>query len=151
MEKTEIEEIIIKSEDELNVLIERLAPLLDQTQILTFTGQLGSGKTTCIKALLKAVFQIENVSSPTYSIINIYNPQVEGRYKTIAHMDLYRLLSSDEVLDTGIEEYLNDPSCLNIIEWPALILPFLKSYVSVEIESSEKGRRIFIVSLVESE
>lgn len=84
-------------------------------------GDMGAGKTTFVKYLME-VFNAKNqVSSPTFSLINEYQLP-EG--KKIYHLDLYRLESLDEALNIGIEEYL-DSGDLMLIEWPQLIEPLL--------------------------
>jgi tRNA threonylcarbamoyladenosine biosynthesis protein TsaE len=88
-------------------------------RIIAFHGPMGSGKTTFIAALCHALGCAENVSSPTFSIINEYYAASNG--KKVCHADLYRLNSAEEALHTGIEDYLNDAECINFIEWPETI------------------------------
>jgi tRNA threonylcarbamoyladenosine biosynthesis protein TsaE len=84
-----------------------------QHSILLLKGNLGAGKTTFTQVLLKNLGSTDEVSSPTYSIVNEYNTP-KGK---VFHFDLYRLKNIDEVYDIGIEEYL-DNAFLCIIEWP---------------------------------
>lgn len=84
-----------------------------QHPILLLKGKLGAGKTTFTQVLLKNLGSTDEVSSPTYSIVNEYNTP-KGK---VFHFDLYRLKNIDEVYDIGIEEYL-DNAFLCIIEWP---------------------------------
>jgi tRNA threonylcarbamoyladenosine biosynthesis protein TsaE len=84
-----------------------------QHPILLLKGNLGAGKTTFTQVLLKNLGSTDEVSSPTYSIVNEYNTP-KGK---VFHFDLYRLKNIDEVYDIGIEEYL-DNAFLCIIEWP---------------------------------
>jgi tRNA threonylcarbamoyladenosine biosynthesis protein TsaE len=84
-----------------------------QHPILLLKGNLGAGKTTFTQVLLKNLRSTDEVSSPTYSIVNEYNTP-KGK---VFHFDLYRLKNIDEVYDIGIEEYL-DNAFLCIIEWP---------------------------------
>ncbi|WP_370897127.1 tRNA (adenosine(37)-N6)-threonylcarbamoyltransferase complex ATPase subunit type 1 TsaE [Chryseobacterium gossypii] len=81
--------------------------------ILLLKGNLGAGKTTFTQFLLKSLGSKDEVSSPTYSIVNEYDTP-KGK---VYHFDLYRLKNIQEVYDIGIEEYL-DNSFLCIIEWP---------------------------------
>jgi tRNA threonylcarbamoyladenosine biosynthesis protein TsaE len=87
------------------------------TNILLFEGEMGSGKTTLIKAIVKHLGSNDEVSSPTFAIVNEYKTPV----KTIYHFDLYRLDDMEEALDFGIEEYLSDKNAVNLIEWPEII------------------------------
>jgi tRNA threonylcarbamoyladenosine biosynthesis protein TsaE len=84
-----------------------------QHPILLLKGNLGAGKTTFTQVLLKNLGSTDEVSSPTYSIVNEYNTP-KGK---VFHFDLYRLKNIEEVYDIGIEEYL-DNAFLCIIEWP---------------------------------
>ena len=100
-------------------------------KVLAFIGDLGSGKTTLIKKLCYQLGVSDDISSPTYSIINEY----ESKLGSIYHIDLYRLKDEDEALDIGIEDYLyGEGICM--IEWPQIItelLPF--PYLELEIEN----------------
>lgn len=84
-----------------------------QKSILLLRGDLGAGKTTFTRMLIKALGSEDEATSPTYSLVNEYDCPL-GK---IFHFDLYRLNSAIEVLDIGIEDYLKE-SYLSIIEWP---------------------------------
>ena len=84
-------------------------------QVLLLKGNLGAGKTTFTQYLLKNLGSMDEVNSPTYSIVNEYHTP-KGK---IFHFDLYRLKNKEEVWDIGIDEYLDD-GCLSIIEWPEI-------------------------------
>ena len=78
-------------------------------------GNLGAGKTTFSQFLLKNLGSTDEVSSPTYAIVNEYNSP-KGK---VFHFDFYRLKKIEEAYDFGIEEYL-DKAFLCIIEWPEI-------------------------------
>lgn len=107
-------------------------------KIFAFFGDLGSGKTTFIKALCNELDVIDIVSSPTFSLINEYR---NGAGDTIFHMDFYRINSINEALDIGIEDYLiTNNYCF--IEWPEKIeslLPNETTYVKIS-EDKQRGR-----------
>ena len=98
--------------DDWQHIAEKVASALEQN-ILLLKGNLGAGKTPFTQFLLKKLESADEVSSPTYSIVNEYNTP-QGK---VYHFDLYRLKNIDEVYDIGIEEYL-DNAFLCIIEWP---------------------------------
>jgi tRNA threonylcarbamoyladenosine biosynthesis protein TsaE len=98
--------------DDWQHIAEKVALALEHN-ILLLKGNLGAGKTTFTQFLLKKLGSTDEVSSPTYSIVNEYNTP-QGK---VYHFDLYRLKNIDEVYDIGIEEYL-DNAFLCIIEWP---------------------------------
>ncbi len=102
----------IKNIEDWQEIVNKIVPEL-QHNILLLKGNLGAGKTTFTQFLLKKLGSTDEVSSPTYSIVNEYNTP-QGK---VYHFDLYRLKNIDEVYDIGIEEYL-DNAFLCIIEWP---------------------------------
>jgi tRNA threonylcarbamoyladenosine biosynthesis protein TsaE len=83
-------------------------------RVLAFHGEMGTGKTTFIKAICKQLGVTGAVSSPTYSIINQY---AAANGKTVYHLDLYRLKDEEEALQAGVEEcFFSGEYCL--VEWP---------------------------------
>lgn len=81
-----------------------------------FFGEMGVGKTTLVKAIVRQLGSDDNVSSPTYSLVNEYL----AKNKTIYHFDFYRINSIEEVYDIGFEDYLSEEAYI-LIEWPELI------------------------------
>jgi tRNA threonylcarbamoyladenosine biosynthesis protein TsaE len=79
-------------------------------------GDMGSGKTTLIKSLVKQLGSLDEVSSPTYSLVNEY----EIKNDLIYHFDLYRVKDMEEAYNFGIEDYLYSGHWV-IIEWPQVI------------------------------
>ena len=92
---------------------------LSPGEVLVFTGNLGSGKTTLIQGICRGLGVEETVTSPTFTLINEYR----GRLP-VYHFDFYRLHSAVELTDLGLEEYLyGEGVCL--VEWPELIAEWL--------------------------
>ena len=88
-----------------------LAGVLKLGDLLLFTGEIGSGKTTFIQALAKGLDIKENVTSPTFVLHALYD---SGRIP-LSHVDLYRLNSDAEVESIGFDEYLD--SSVTAVEW----------------------------------
>ncbi|MDX1313990.1 MAG: tRNA (adenosine(37)-N6)-threonylcarbamoyltransferase complex ATPase subunit type 1 TsaE [Eudoraea sp.] len=88
------------------------------SKLLCFHGDLGAGKTTLIKALVKKLGGTDTGSSPTFGLVSEYYNK-EGALLAY-HLDCYRLETEEEALDFGIEEYL-DADCWVFIEWPERI------------------------------
>jgi tRNA threonylcarbamoyladenosine biosynthesis protein TsaE len=84
------------------------------TKTLLFYGEMGVGKTTLIKALVKALGSNDEVSSPTFSIVNEY---ATNDNQFIYHFDLYRINEIEELYNLGIEDYVFSNNW-SIIEWP---------------------------------
>ena len=107
------------------------------SKVLLIYGEMGVGKTTLIKAIVKALGSKDEVSSPTFSLVNEY----ENGSKCIYHFDLYRVKTIEELFDFGIEEYLhNDSWCL--IEWPELVKDYLNSdYNEINLTTNADASR----------
>jgi len=86
-------------------------------QVWALHGDMGVGKTTFVRALCQSVLHsTDNVSSPTFALINQYeSPQIG----TISHIDLYRLGSADEAVNAGVQDAI-DNAQLSLIEWPEI-------------------------------
>lgn len=102
--------------------------------ILLFNGELGSGKTFLCQEIIRYFCGAStNVTSPTFNILHTY----DALYFTIYHFDLYRLHSTEEIYEIGLEDALQSDSII-LIEWPSLAIPFLSSqyltniYLSVD-------------------
>lgn len=93
------------------------------TKTLLFYGDMGVGKTTLIKAIVKLLGSKNDVSSPTFSIINEY----EADNRLIYHFDLYRIKHIEELYNLGIEEYFYSDNWI-IIEWPEIIESIVPKY-----------------------
>ena len=108
------------SQDKLGRVALELLSAAGDINVWLFFGEMGSGKTTLIKAVGKALGVTEGMSSPTFSIVNEYEA---GDGRKIYHFDLYRLKDEKEVFDIGAEEYFySDAYCF--IEWPEKIRRF---------------------------
>ncbi|OGB97933.1 tRNA (adenosine(37)-N6)-threonylcarbamoyltransferase complex ATPase subunit type 1 TsaE [candidate division TM6 bacterium RIFCSPHIGHO2_12_FULL_36_22] len=129
--------------DDIPAMVEKLKPLFDRANIVTLEGQLGAGKTTLVKQILKAYDIKEDITSPTFTYVNQYKTK-DGR--TIYHFDLYRLDDLEHFYSAGFDEYLYSSNSLSIIEWPELILPLVKENVcKIEIEHVSADKRRMIV------
>ena len=131
-------------EKDLPEVAEALLHFAGEERILAFSGDLGAGKTTFIKVFCTLLGVKEDMSSPTFSLVNEYRGDQE---QVIYHFDFYRIQDESEAFDLGYEEYFYSGNfcCL---EWPEKIPHLLPPhYVQVRILEEENGRRITISKL----
>jgi len=122
--------------DEINAAA---ANLIDQNpeKIILFNGEMGAGKTTFIKALVKKLGVSDATSSPTFSLVNEY---LTTDNQIVYHFDMYRLKSENEAYDMGIDEYLYSGNWC-FIEWAEKIpnlIPEAHSSVTIKVLSNGK-------------
>lgn len=105
---------------------------------VAFRGEMGTGKTTLIKALC-AKLGADQAVSPTFSLVNEYRGT---KGQLIYHLDLYRLESIEEAYDMGIEEYLDANGAWCFIEWPEVIEELLPwDTIRGRVDFDEQGKR----------
>ena len=92
---------------------EILAPALQPGLVIFLEGDLGAGKTTLVRALIRALGYAGPVKSPTYSLVEVY--VISSLY--LYHFDFYRFQSPEEFLDAGFSEHFND-TAVCLVEWP---------------------------------
>ncbi|TVR76933.1 MAG: tRNA (adenosine(37)-N6)-threonylcarbamoyltransferase complex ATPase subunit type 1 TsaE [Saprospirales bacterium] len=131
--------IIISDLEELRAAMPRIVTKLGSPGLVFLYGEMGVGKTTFTAAFCEALGVDESISSPTFSLHNIYSDS-DGR--EIYHLDLYRLESLGEFLDSGLEEALYHDHWV-LIEWPQLAEKMAPpGFKRVLMESDESGNRI---------
>ena len=108
--------------------------------VIAFYGEMGVGKTTFIKAICRKLGVVDQVSSPTFSLINEYKTSASD---SIFHFDFYRIENIEEVYDIGYEDYFYSGN-LCLIEWPEMIEDLLPAnHLKVRItELPNKSRKL---------
>ena len=128
--------------DELDTIVsDKIIPKIN-TNILILEGEMGSGKTTFIKSICKNLNVIDNITSPTFSLINEYKTY---NGNLIYHFDFYRIENKEEALNLGIEEYFYSPS-LCLIEWGSkveVLIPKKRHIISLDYINNQKRKLIF--------
>ena len=129
-----MEEIIklTHSKEETMQLAKSIADKLPNGITLTFSGDLGAGKTTFVRGLAEGLGIKEVVQSPTFNIMKIY---LKGN-RPLIHIDAYRLADIDT--DIGLDEYIGYETGITVIEWPMYIKKLIPDY-SIEVEISNIG------------
>ncbi len=123
------------SEMETEALGEALARTLAPGTVIAFTGDLGAGKTAFTRGLARGLGISEQVTSPTFNIVNEY----EGGRLPLFHFDMYRLESSDELFDIGWEDYLGRGGVC-AVEWSEKVSDALTDAIRVDIRRGETDR-----------
>jgi tRNA threonylcarbamoyladenosine biosynthesis protein TsaE len=114
----------------------QLAGLLTPGLNIWLEGDLGSGKTTLVRGILKALGHAGTVKSPTYTLIE---PYVTSRIK-LYHFDFYRLINPEEFLDAGLDEYFSGEG-ICFVEWPRQANPYLPlPDIVITLTSQDGGR-----------
>jgi tRNA threonylcarbamoyladenosine biosynthesis protein TsaE len=129
--------------DDIKEVASIINQLIGNCSIITFTGPLGAGKTTLIRALLQSRLVVDEVTSPTFSYMHHYQAVDNRRFY---HFDLYRLDSIDQFIAAGFDEYLEQPGVTVFIEWPEIIKPLLTQigYCDIILDYDNKKRKLIV-------
>lgn len=134
--------IKIESVDNIREAAKIFVENIGDKKLFSFEGKMGAGKTTFIKAICEELGVIDNVNSPTFSIVNEYNTSAG---EIIFHFDFYRIQDEREALEIGIPEYLESGE-LCFMEWSENIASLLPDYLTrVFIEEEIDGTRFIEV------
>lgn len=119
------------TESELDSIAKQLVDEYNDIKVWCFDAEMGAGKTTLIKRICKQLGVMDDMTSPTFSIVNEYQT-TSGN--DVYHFDFYRLNNLDEAYDIGVEDYLfSGNPCL--LEWPEIIEPLLPDeYLKINIK-----------------
>ena len=136
-----MKEIRIEKKKELKEIVRIVLEDYHESRIFAFYGELGSGKTTVIQEICKALDMDDVVNSPTFSIVNEY--WSTDKKRVVYHFDFYRINKIEEVYDFGYEEYFYSGNYC-FIEWPELIKEIIPpDTIPVSIDVGKNEERIF--------
>ncbi|MBR2241266.1 MAG: tRNA (adenosine(37)-N6)-threonylcarbamoyltransferase complex ATPase subunit type 1 TsaE [Clostridia bacterium] len=134
---------VSKSENDTIEFANNLASLLKNGDIIVLSGDLGSGKTKFTQGILKHFGLEDEISSPTFTIVNEYHKDETNIY----HFDVYRLTDSDEFYAIGGDEYLNNGIC--IIEWGEIIEDILPNdYIKINFTKDVENENYRTLELI---
>ena len=124
-----------------------LAANLAPGMVIWLEGDLGAGKTTLVRGLLRAAGETGPVKSPTYTLVEVH--VVSGLH--FYHFDFYRFNQAEEYLDAGLDEYFSE-SGICLVEWPDKVAPYLPAAamrieLRVEQNAGGEGRTARITAL----
>ena len=135
-------ELITNSEEETIEYAKRIAKQINKNTVIVLTGELGSGKTKFTEGILTYYGLEDEISSPTFTLVNEYN----AKDFNIFHFDVYRLSDEDEFYAIGGEEYFDKGAC--IIEWGEIIEKILpKDYIKISFFKDEKNDNKRIIKI----
>lgn len=137
-----MENIVIRNLKDTESFAKKFAKLLAGGEVVLLSGDLGAGKTTFTKFVLKALGVKDEVTSPTFTIMKEY----KGKKHDIYHFDMYRVASGEEAKEFGLEEYIysRDRSSIVFIEWAENIEDILNGkFIKIDITLTTDGYRNF--------
>lgn len=135
-----MQRFVVKNVTDLKPVAEQLAQRIIYQPVVAFEGQMGAGKTTFIKALCECLGVKDEVTSPTFSIINEYKDNT-GK---VFHFDFYRMKSEREAVDVGVIDYFESGwPCF--VEWPDIVDKYLPDEtLRVSITTLDSGARSIV-------
>ncbi len=136
---------ISNSYEDTQKIAAEFANTLKEGDVICVYGDLGVGKTAFAKGLAKGLGINEPITSPTFTILNVYNGSLP-----LYHFDVYRIADSDEMYEIGYEEYVYGDG-VSVIEWPELINDILpdKRYDIEIAKDYDKGENYRTIDIKE--
>ncbi len=139
------EEFLSRSPEETREYARRFASELSEGETVSLSGQLGAGKTVFMRGIAEVFNCDEQLSSPTFSLMNIYHGSLKGREVTLHHFDLYRIRTVQDLEATGFDEYLSG-AYLAVVEWGDRFPEYAGRFtVSVTLEHAGGDNRRIII------
>lgn len=141
-------EHIVNTLEETNAVAKELASTFKGGDIVLLRGNLGAGKTAMTKMIATELGVQDEVTSPTFAIMNMYPlPKANNGIETLIHVDTYRMESEEDLLNIGLQDYLDEQNTLTIIEWPEKMQAMLEGKQMIDIEmvlQEDNSRKITI-------
>ncbi len=135
---------MLESEAETRHLGRLLSSQLTPGTVIWLEGDLGSGKTTLVRAILQSAGETGSVKSPTYTLVEVHPVSGLNFY----HFDFYRFIEPEEYFDAGLDEYFDgDGICL--VEWPDKAAPYLAAAdlrILLSVDGNENKRMARLIA-----
>jgi len=135
------QEFIVSKLEDLEIVAQAITEYFGEFEVYALEGEMGSGKTTFMRALGKVLKVNEEVNSPTYSLVNEYS--INHSIMRIFHFDLFRLKNIQELIDIGFEEYIYAPDVYVFVEWWQMAEDLIRQvdYILVHFEKIDEHTR----------
>ena len=152
-----MKKIYLPNIDATNTLAKQIAKNLNGGEVIGLSGPLGSGKTTFVQFLAKALGVKRTVKSPTFILLQAYKIREEHRTRNtergtqneelLCHIDCYRLKNADELNALGLHDYLGKPNVITVIEWAEKIKSILPpKTICLNFQYTKGGRSVTFFS-----
>ncbi len=128
-----MKEYTSKTQGETGKIAQDIVGQLQGGEVLALVGNLGAGKTVFVKGLAKALGVEDNITSPTFVLMKIYQTS-HPTIKRLVHVDCYRLEKLGDLEEIGLADYLHDPENIVVIEWADRIVNLPKNTININIE-----------------
>jgi tRNA threonylcarbamoyladenosine biosynthesis protein TsaE len=130
----------IKGLSALRDVAKELLEVFSEERVFALYGTMGAGKTTFIKAMCRELGSEDNITSPSFALINEYSA---ANGTLLYHFDFYRIKKIEEAYDLGYEDYIYSGNYC-FIEWPEMIQDLLPcGIVQIKISETDDGGRLF--------
>lgn len=128
-------EILSLSPENTRKIGYKLSKLLSQGDVVFLLGELGGGKTTFISGVAEGLKIKSNISSPSFTLINVYDFIKDNMKNRFIHCDLYRIDSFKDIPNIGIEDYIYDKKSVVFIEWGIFLKEEIsRNYLEIKFE-----------------
>ena len=139
-----MQEYITNSPEETQKIAKEMAKTLKGGEVFVLTGDLGAGKTTFIQGVAKGLGVEQNLTSPTFVLMKIYNTKNNLK---LVHLDCYRINSAAALSDLGLDEIFEDKKNITVIEWGERVEDVLpENVVRLKYEYVGEGKRFIKIS-----
>lgn len=149
-----LETVLIRNEAEMHAFAAAFARRLNKTEIICFYGDLGAGKSSFCRELVRTLCKDAHleVPSPTFTLVQIYDFINGNQQSSITHFDLYRLVDPSEIYELGWEEALSNGIVL--VEWPerlGTLLPSNRIDIKISYTPTDTNQRMINLERLDTE
>lgn len=135
--------LVSNSEAETRRLAENLAKQIDHG-VIALSGNLGAGKTSFVQGFAKGLGIKEKIISPTFVLMRQH--QIPNTSRMLYHVDLYRLQDDKDFKEIGLDELINDPNNIVLIEWADKLKSLPQRAITITIKKKSVNKREFTIA-----